>query len=109
MTIISNQSQVCLDAVANCENVLSGLADRKPLSSQILKVLNECAQICMGTFYAIRNHSVNASRLAILCIGICEECADVCDGIDHVLFKQCAQACRYCSLSMNDLARNSLE
>ena len=109
MTIISNQSQVCLDAVANCENVLAGVAGRKPLSSKILKVLNECAQICMGTFYAIRNHSVNASRLAILCIGICEECADVCDSIDNILFKQCAQACRYCSLSMNDLASNGLE
>ena len=40
MTTISNQSQVCLDAVVNCENVLVGLDDKKPLSSQILKLLN---------------------------------------------------------------------
>jgi hypothetical protein len=109
MTTISDQSQVCLDAVVNCENVLAGLGDKKPLSSQILKLLNECAQICMGTFYAIRNHSVNASQLAILCIGICDECAEVCDGIDNILFKQCAQACRYCSNSMNDMAGDGLE
>jgi hypothetical protein len=106
---ISNQSQVCLDAVVNCENVLAGLGDKKPLSSQVLKLLNECAQICMGTFYEIRNHSVNVSQLAILCIGVCDKCAEVCDSIDNILFKQCAQACRYCSNSMNELASNGLE
>jgi hypothetical protein len=109
MTTISDQSQVCLDAVVNCENVLAGLGDKKPLSSQILKLLNECAQICMGTFYEIRNHSVNVSQLAILCIGVCDKCAEVCDSIDNILFKQCAQACQYCSNSMNELASNGLE
>jgi hypothetical protein len=109
MTITSDQSQVCLDAVTNCEHVLRQLRNNKIFSPHIENLLNECARICMGTYYAITNRSVNASQMAVLCIGICEECADVCAKIDDKLFQQCAEACRYCSHNMYDLAIESLD
>lgn len=108
MTVISNQSQTCLDAWINCENLLNGLGQRKStLSSHISNVLRECAHICMGTFHAIKNSSVNVSRLALLCIGICEECADICEDIEDLSFQQCAIACRNCSFAMSNLVSAS--
>jgi len=110
MTLESPYTQVCLDAFINCEILLKGQAKKRTLlSAQITKLLNECAHICMGTFYAIKNNSINASRLALLCMGICDECAEVCDSIDNDLFKQCAQACRYCSNTVSELVVDGLE
>ena len=105
MTIISDHSQVCLDAFINCEHLLTHVGKKGiKLSSHIAKLLNECAHICVGTFYAIKNRSVNTAQLALLCVGICDECAEVCDMIDSNEFKQCAQACRYCSNTVSKLA-----
>jgi hypothetical protein len=110
MTIASHHSQVCLDAFINCEHLLTEVARKGTrLSSHITKLLNECAHICMGTFHAIKNHSVNTWQLALLCMGICDECAEVCDSIEHSLFKQCAQVCRYCSDVMSELAGSRIE
>lgn len=110
MTASVQHSQVCLDAFINCEILLTGLGEKRiGKSSQITELLNECAHICMGTFYAIKYGSVNASQLALLCMGICDECAEVCDAVDNNLFKQCAQACRYCSNNMGDLALSAFE
>ena len=104
MTTVTLHSQVCLDAFANCEHVLTEVGRKgAKLSSPISKLLNECAHICMGTFQAIKNHSVNTSKLALLCMGICDECAEVCESFDDTIFKQCAEICRYCSNSMGDL------
>jgi hypothetical protein len=85
MKIASHHSQVCLDVFINCKNLLTGLGkEAVSLPSPVAKLLNECAQICMG---------------------ICEECAEVCDCFDNSIFKQCAQTCRYCSNSISELAR----
>lgn len=107
MIIVGDLSQVCLDAFSNCERLLNEI-DKKNVSSQMYKLLNECAHICMGTFYSIQYGSVNTSRLAILCMGICEECAEACDDFDGDLFKLCAEACRYCSQSMHNLVAGSM-
>jgi hypothetical protein len=105
MTIESDYGQVCLDAFINCENVLTKLNKKTiSVSSNLINLLSECAHICMGTFHAIKNSSVNTPRLALLCVGICDECADVCESIENNLFKQCAQACRYCSDNISELA-----
>ena len=110
MTIECDYSQVCLDAFFNCKNLLTR-TDKKtiPFTPHLIKLLNDCAHICMGTFYAIKNGSVNTAQLAVLCMGICEECAEACRAIENKDFKQCAQACQYCSNSMIDLAFGGLE
>lgn len=98
---LGSYSQTCLDAWINCENLLNGLGQRSAtLSTHITNVLTECAHICMGTFHAIKNQSVNAAKLALLCIGICEECADICEDFEDYSFQQCAKACRNCSSTM---------
>lgn len=109
MTLECDYGQVCLDAFFNCKNLLSGLGTQTTPSAHLSKLLNDCAHICMGTFYAIKNGSVNATQLALLCMGICEECAEACENIENKEFKQCAEACRYCSNNMIDLAIDGVE
>lgn len=105
ITKASQHTQVCLDAWANCENLIKGIGQKsRKLSAHIFKIVSECAHICMGTFHALNSNSVNSSKMALLCVGICDECADICESIDDIMFQQCAQACRNCSSNMSDLA-----
>ena len=106
---LNHYGQVCLDASFNCQNLLKELGKKATsLSSRKTKLLYECAHVCMGTFHAIKNGSVNTGLLAILCVGICDECADFCESFNNPLFQQCADACRYCSNNMSDLALTAL-
>jgi hypothetical protein len=105
MTVASCHTQACFEAWVNCENLLVSLTRAKSsLSKKITRVIDECALICMGTFHALKNSSVNASRLALLCVGICEECADLCEKLGEDHFRQCARVCRKCSEAISPLA-----
>ena len=105
MIAASNPSQACMEAWLNCENLLITLAQKQTSSSvRTQQVLNECAQICLGTLHAIRNKIQNSNQLALLCVGICEECADVCERYRDSVFKNCASACRRCSTAISKLA-----
>jgi hypothetical protein len=104
MVITSHHTKVCFDAWINCEDLLVNMAKaHSRISKQITKVVDECALICMSTFHALKSQSVNTSRYAILCIGICEECAELCDELNDEDFRQCAKVCRQCSESMSAL------
>ena len=109
MTIESDQSQVCLDAFLSCQLLLKTIAGEKNFPIKITDLLNECAHVCVGTFYAIKHGSINAPGMALLCMGICEECAEVCESFEGNVFTQCAEACRYCSSSLQHLAVQSFD
>ena len=103
LTIKSLHTNACFDAWINCENLLTDLqAIKKFLSNQVVKVVDECALICMGTFHALKSGSVNCQNMALLCVGICEECADICDTQNGTVFRQCAQVCRECATTLSD-------
>jgi len=105
MKLASSPSQACMEAWLNCENLLLTLAQNKISSSvRTQQVLDECAQICLGTLHGIKNKIQNINQMALLCVGICEECAEVCERYGGVLFKNCASACRQCSKSISKLA-----
>jgi hypothetical protein len=93
-----------------CEDLLVNIAQvQKQLSKKFAKVVDECALICMSTFHALKSQSVNASRYALLCIGICEECAELCDELNDENFKHCAKLCRQCSETMSAIAFTNLQ
>jgi hypothetical protein len=109
MTVASFHTQACFDAWMNCEDLLVRIAKAKNhLSKKIAKVIDECAFICMGTFHALKSQSVNVTRFALLCVGICEECAEVCEELSDEQFLQCAKVCRQCSERMSALAFSNL-
>lgn len=104
MTVTSCHTKACFDAWMNCEDLLSNLAHaQRTLSKKISKVVDECALICMGTFHALKTQSVNLNRYAILCVGICEECAELCEELDEESFRRCASICRECSQTISAL------
>jgi hypothetical protein len=110
MTLTSTHTQVCLQTWINCENLLNSLAQVKSgISNKITRVIDECAHICMGTFQALKNRSSNISRYALLCVGICEECAELCEKLADEQFMVCARMCRKCSERMTHIAFTSLQ
>lgn len=109
MTTASTPSQACMEAWLNCENLLITLANKKiPSSVRTCQVLDECAQICLSTLHALRNKVKNRSQLALLCVGICEECAEVCERYGGAVYQNCASACRQCSTAISKLALSAM-
>lgn len=105
MTVTSCHTNACFEAWMNCEDLLTNMVQaQKSLSRKITKVVDECALICMSTFHALKTKSVNAGRYAMLCIGICEECAELCEQLSGENFRQCALACRRCSETITAIA-----
>jgi hypothetical protein len=105
MIITTYQTQTCFDAWINCENLLVSVAELKlSLSKKVSKTIDECALICMSTFHAIKSYSPHIGNIALLCVGICEECAELCDELDGQRFKECARICRECAKNISKLA-----
>ena len=110
MTITSHHTQTCLEAWIHCENLLVKISRlQTSISKNLTKVIDECALICMGTFHAIKSSSQNINRMALLCVGICEECAELCELQHGEQFQNCAAICRQCSESMYKLAFTDLQ
>lgn len=109
MIAASTPSQACIEAWLNCENLLITLSQKNISSShRTQRVLDECAQICLGTLHALKSKIQDRSQLALLCVGICEECAEVCERYSGNLFKNCAAACRQCSTAVARLAQAAM-
>lgn len=110
MTIASCHTEACFNAWINCENLLTNVAQvQKTISKKVAKVVDECALICMTTFHAMKSKSDNIHRFAILCVGICEECAELCEQLNDDEFKACAKICRECSETMTAIAFTNLQ
>jgi hypothetical protein len=106
LTISSQHTQACFEAWMNCENLLVKMASLNiHISKKVHKVIDECALICMGTFHALKSCSENTSRFALLCVGICEECAEICEAQVEQDFETCAKACRVCSNTISSLVK----
>jgi hypothetical protein len=94
-----------MEAWLNCENLLISLSQQPTTySHQTQRIINECADICLTALHAIKNQYSQLEDLTLLCIGICEECAEVCERYEGMLFKTCANTCRQCSNVFAQLA-----
>ncbi len=110
MTQVTNyHMQTCMDAWLKCEDLLINLFQKKiSFSQKTTQVLDECAHICFGTLEALKNGIRNIGEVAILCVGICEECAEVCERYNDNEFKNCASTCRECSAAFSQLASSAI-
>lgn len=105
LTIKSFHANAAFDAWMKCENLLIDVqVIRKYISKRVINVLDECAHICLGTFHALKTGSVNSRNMALLCVGICEECAEICEVHHGTAFKECARICRDCANKLSDLS-----
>ncbi len=97
MNTTSYHLQACMEAWLHCENLLVSIF-QKPVSFSIktTTILDECARICFGTLENLNDQCKNINELALLCVGICEECAEVCERYKEEAFQSCALSCRNC-------------
>jgi len=110
MIVTSSHTNACFEAWMNCEEVLTNIVGaQRSLSRKLTKVVDECALICMTTFHALRTKSVNTGKYALLCVGICEECAELCEELNEDSFRKCALICRQCSETISQLVPLSSE
>ena len=110
MKVTSCHTKACFKAWMNCEDVLVNMNQvQTSFSKKLSKIVDECALICMSTFHALKTHSVNINKYALLCVGICEECAELCEELNDKDFIQCALICRECSDSLSQLISLSSE
>jgi hypothetical protein len=108
MTITTHHTQACFEAWVKCENLLMQISEAGiSFSKKFTQLLEECATVCMGTFNALKSEAENLNDIALLCVGICEECAEVCETQDNLLLQECAQVCRNCSNTISPIAFNS--
>ena len=97
--------KACIAAWLQCENLLEQLAGESvSFSARTQQVLEECAQMCLLTGHAVKNRLPNRHELALLCVGLCEECAEICERYKNKVFSTCAQACRECSAVLTPIA-----
>jgi len=105
MNETSQPIKACIEAWLHCQNLLEVLSQQsKSFSQRTQQVIEECAQVCLGTGHAVKNSLANQHQLALLCVGLCEECAEICERYSNKLFRQCALACRQCSAAVTSIA-----
>lgn len=98
----------CVKAWLSCENLLNNLKNSNiSFAKSTLNILDECAYICMGTFHALKMGMKNLNDMALLCVGVCEECAEICEKYGVENFTECAVACRQCSTIISGLLKTS--
>jgi hypothetical protein len=69
----------CMESLVVCENAMVTLPKVKhQRHPDIIKAFNEFADICMGLLVAIKAKSVNIGKIALLYVGLAEECAELC-------------------------------
>lgn len=105
LIIKSFHTNAAFNAWIKCENLLMDVHGiRNHISKKVVNVLDECAHICLGTFHALKSGSANCKNIALLCVGICEECAELCETHYGSSFKDCAKICRDCANALSDFA-----
>lgn len=109
MTVSNKHLQACMETWLNCENLLIALLQKgTSFSKRTIQTLDECANICLGTMNALKAQHQSINEIALLCVGICEECAEVCERYTEKSFQTCASICRQCSALISPFAKAAI-
>ena len=103
----SRYVNACMNALVNCEDLMIKMVDEPSYSNRTMKVIEECTNICNGMLQALRENWHDLAMMALLCVGICEECAEICERYHDKNFQVCAAVCRETSQTFSDLAKKA--
>lgn len=106
---IGREMRECIDNCINCHAVCAETISHclsmggEHASPNHIKLLQDCAQICMTSADFMLRMSDYHPQTCGVCADICEACAEECEGMasgDGADFMQrCADACRKCAES----------
>lgn len=91
---------------ATCENMqhyVAGLPDAQARATQ-MRLLHDCADICVLTAKFIARNSMFAREIAVLCACICEACGCECARFPDRMSQHCAQVCLHCAMVCRSFA-----
>lgn len=102
--------QLCHDCHARCISMINhclALGGRYVAPAHI-RLLMDCAQMCMITADFMARESSLHGRTCSLCAELCRSCAESCMRVagDDQTVKQCAELCRRCAESCDHMASN---
>lgn len=104
MTLTLEQVKACKEVVLISEKCVRALSKRDPYDNIYQRSFKQCQDICVTFLHAASTDSIYIEKLGLLCIGICEECAEICDDYsDSMFFREAAKICRYCSGQLSEL------
>lgn len=90
----------CLACHITCQEMLAYHGDEtggRQLSSQHIKRLMACIEICQTTANLLAIRAPLSEQLCEICAHICEQCATSCAAIENKAMHKCADVCRDCS------------
>jgi hypothetical protein len=88
-------SIVCLETLNHCLNIGGEHKQRSHL-----KLLRDCAELCVTTANFLATDSFYRTELAMVCAEICDSCALNCEQFEEdAQMRLCANACLACAVS----------
>jgi hypothetical protein len=100
--------KACTNTLTTCEKLLECISQKRiTYSTRTISTIEECKNICAGMIQALNENWHELSAMALLCVGICEEAAEVCERYNDKDFQFCAYICRYCSTAFSELAKKA--
>ena len=86
--------KACKLTALSCRKCVSFISSEEPLQKVYLRSFKQCEDLCFAFLQAAANDSVYMEKIAFLCIGLCEECAEIGDEEKNIIFTNTAENCR---------------
>lgn len=86
--------KTCKLTALSCRKCVSFLSSEEPLHKAYLRSFKQCEDLCFAFLQAAADNSVYLEKIAFLCIGLCEECADIGNEKNNIIFTSTAENCR---------------
>lgn len=115
MTLIANAPtpkeyahciEACLKCAQACEECFAACLQEPDVQQRtaMLKMLNDCAEICFQAVQLMARNSSFAKALCDVCAQICEACAKDCEKFKDAHCQDCARYCRECAKACREMA-----
>lgn len=108
MEISIQHIQASRDAALSCEKCIVAISKRKEENTLYLRSFKQCADICCAFQECAAQKSIYLEKITVLCIGLCKECAEICEefSADRV-FMQAINEYQKCSDLLSELVSDT--
>ncbi|MBA2499589.1 MAG: hypothetical protein H0V30_07675 [Chitinophagaceae bacterium] len=86
--------KACRMTALSCRQCVSVISVEEPIVGVYLRSFKQCEDICFAFLQAAADNSVYLGKIAFLCIGLLEECAEIAEYKNDKIFLQTASSCR---------------
>ena len=95
--------KACKMTALSCRKCVAMIPVNDPLQLVYQRSFNQCEDVCFAFLQAASSNSQYLQKFIFLCIGLCEECADLAEEKKEDVFLHAARQCRNFSNMLIDL------